>query len=93
MRPAAYILSSMSTVNGKKSAPSRGLLEAVAVTKTCVEPIFAVTAPFESPANLPVSNEMVLSVPEIGPDTDMASAMIFFYSFGETFSPLFAFSW
>jgi hypothetical protein len=77
----------MSTVNGKKSAPSRGLLDAVAVTRTCVDPILAVTAPFERPASLPVSNEMVLSVPEIGPDTEMASAIGFFYSFGETFSP------
>ena len=46
-----------------------------------------VTAPLESPANLPVSNERVLSVPEIGPDTEMASAIVFFYSFGEAFSP------
>ena len=87
IRPAAYIRSSISTVSGKKSAPSRGLLDAVAVTKTCVEPILAVTAPLESPANLPVSNERVLSVPEIGPDTEMASAIVFFYSFGEAFSP------
>src|SRR5205807_10137479 len=33
-------------------------------------------APCDWGANLPVSNDSVLSVPEIGPDTEMASAML-----------------
>ncbi len=37
--PAAYIRSSMSTVSGKKSCPSRTLRAAVAVTSTIVSPI------------------------------------------------------
>ncbi len=36
--PTAYCLSSKSTVKGKKSIPSRGSLEAVAVTSTTVSP-------------------------------------------------------
>ena len=37
--PAAYMRSSMSTVSGKKSAPSRADLAAVAVTRTTVSPM------------------------------------------------------
>ena len=62
--PAAYIRSSMSTVSGKKSAPGRADFAPVAVTKTVVSPRRANTAPPANPANLPVSNEIVFSVPE-----------------------------
>src|SRR3954470_2412996 len=72
--PAAYMRSSRSTVRGKKSAPSRADLDAVAVTSTTVSPRRTVTAPSAWPANLPVSMIRVLSVPATGPDTVMASA-------------------
>ena len=61
--PAAYILSSMSTVSGKKSAPERADFAPVAVTRTVVSPRRANTAPPACPANRPVSNEIVFSVP------------------------------
>src|SRR4051812_37124554 len=73
--PAAYARSSMSTVRGKKSIPSRTCGAALAVTNTTVSPTRATTAPWDCGASLPVSNDSVLSVPEIGPDTEMASAM------------------
>ena len=75
MRPAAYIRSSTSTVRGKKSMPSRTPLAALAVTSASVPPILATTAPWLWKASLPVSNERVLSVPLMGPETMMASAM------------------
>ena len=65
--PAAYIRSSMSTVRGKKSVPSRTLRAAVAVTRTIVSPIRATTAPSAWQASLPVSNDRVRSVPVSGP--------------------------
>src|SRR5919199_5150 len=70
--PAAYIRSSMSTVRGKKSTPSRGVLLAVAVTSTTVLPSCPTTAPL---ARLPISNDSVLPVPPTGPDTEIASAI------------------
>src|SRR5438270_1475799 len=73
--PAAYARSSMSTVRGKKSIPSRTPWDALAVTRTIVSPMRLTTAPWDWGASLPVSNDSVLSVPEIGPDTEMASAM------------------
>src|SRR5580658_10083069 len=65
----------MSTVSGKKSAPSRTEREAVAVASTTVSPIRPTTAPSASWASLPASKDRVRSVPLIGPDTEMASAM------------------
>ncbi len=72
--PAAYDRSSTSTVNGKKSMPSRTLLAALAVVRTFVPPIDATTAPIDWGASLPVSKVSVFSVPETGPDTTMGSA-------------------
>src|SRR5256885_14614271 len=66
----------MSTVRGKKSMPSRTPLSALAVTSTTVLPIFPTTAPCDWGARRPVSNVSVLSVPLIGPDTEMASAIV-----------------
>src|SRR5580698_10010453 len=65
----------MSTVRGKKSAPSRTDREAVAVANRTVSPMRATTAPSANWANLPVSNESVRSVPLMGADTVMASDM------------------
>ena len=73
--PAAYMRSSTSTVRGKKSIPSRMPLAALAVTRAAVPPMRAMTAPWDCCASLPVSNERVLSVPAMGPETLMASAM------------------
>ena len=73
--PAAYMRSSMSTVSGKKSMPSRTVLAAVAVTSTTVSPRRATTAPSAWPASLPVSKVRVRSVLLMGADTVMASAM------------------
>src|SRR5262245_55289144 len=56
--------------------PSRTPLAALAVASTTVRPMRATTAPWDCWASLPVSKVMVLSVPEIGPDTVMASAMV-----------------
>ena len=56
--------------------PSRTLFAALAVVRTCVAPIDATTAPIELGANLPVSKVSVFSVPEIGPDTVIASATV-----------------
>src|SRR5215510_10852343 len=55
--------------------PSRTLVAAFAVTNTLVSPMRAMTAPCDCWASFPVSNERDLSVPLIGPDTEMASAM------------------
>src|SRR5690606_4037840 len=76
MRPAAYIRSSTSTVSGKKSMPSRTLLAAFAVTRASVPSRLARTAPWLWKASFPVSKVRVLSVPLIGVDTVMASAMV-----------------
>ncbi len=57
--------------------PSRTPFAAFAVARTVVLPIRATTAPCDCKANLPVSNDRVLSVPETAPLTEMASAMIF----------------
>ena len=73
--PAAYIRSSMSTVSGKKSCPSRTLRAAVAVTSTMVSPMRATTAPSAWAASLPVSNDRLRLDPLIGPATVMASAI------------------
>ena len=73
--PAAYARSSTSTVSGKKSMPGLTSLAALAVAKTVVRPMEAITAPWDCWASLPVSNVRVLSVPETAPDTRMASAI------------------
>src|SRR5215210_5057026 len=73
--PAAYIRSSTSTVRGKKSTPSRTPLEAQAVDRTTVSPMRATTAPLASWASLPASNERVLPVSAMGPDTDTGSVI------------------
>ena len=61
--PAAYILSSTSTVKGKKSIPSRTVLLATVVTSTLVSPEVTTTAPEACNANFPVSN--LISLPPI----------------------------
>ncbi len=61
--PAAYIRSSNSTWSGKKSMPSRGSWELVAVARTIVSPYWTVTAPPASPAMRPCS--MMSSLPPI----------------------------
>jgi hypothetical protein len=48
----------------------------LAVTSDDVPPMVTTTAPWLWGASLPVSNVSVLSVPLIGPDTVMASAMV-----------------
>ena len=80
--PAAYVRSSMSTVRGKKSAPSRAERAAVAVARTTVSPMRPTTAPSASWASLPASNVRVRSVPLIGADTEMASAILLLVSRG-----------
>ncbi len=77
--PAAYARSSTSTVRGKKSMPSRTPRAAFAVARMIVPPIEATTAPCDCWASLPVSNERVLSVPDTGPDTRIASAIECFF--------------
>src|SRR4029077_18710808 len=52
--PAAYIFSSMSTVRGKKSVPSRASLRPTAVASTTVAPLRTVTAPWAWRASFPV---------------------------------------
>ena len=54
--PAEYILSSTSTVSGKKSIPSLTVSFATVVTNTFVSPEVTTTAPGACKANLPVSN-------------------------------------
>src|ERR1700722_1592091 len=66
----------MSTVRGKKSVPSRTERAATAVANRTVSPMRPSTAPSASCANFPVSNVRVRSVPLMGPDTEMASAMM-----------------
>ncbi len=55
--------------------PSRTDFALLAVVRTFVPAMVATTAPIDCGANLPVSKVSVLSVPEMGPDTEMASAM------------------
>ena len=55
--------------------PSRTFLAELAVVRTFVPSMEATTAPIDCGANLPVSKVSVLSVPEMGADTEMASAM------------------
>src|SRR5580692_935729 len=74
--PAAYARSSMSTVSGKKSVPSRTDRAAVAVARRTVSPRRASTAPSASWASLPASKDMVRSVPLMGAETEMASDMM-----------------
>ncbi len=74
--PAAYVRSSMSTVRGKKSVPSRTERAAVAVASRTVSPMRPSTAPSASWASLPASKDMVRSVPLIGAETEMASDMM-----------------
>src|SRR5438309_1328720 len=57
--PAAYMRSSTSTVSGKKSIPSRGLL-LVQVARTCVSPIVTTADPPACLASLPDSRRMSL---------------------------------
>ncbi len=45
--PTEYIFSSKSTLSGKKSCPSRGLLFIVALTITTVSPLFRKTLPLD----------------------------------------------
>ena len=52
--PAAYIFSSISTVRGKKSVPSRASLRPTAVASTTVAPLRTVTAPWAWRASFPV---------------------------------------
>ena len=74
----------MSTVSGKKSAPSRTDRDAVAVASRTVSPILATTAPSANWASLPVSNVSVRSVPLMGADTVMASDMTLLGLFGDS---------
>src|SRR5205807_5524160 len=71
--PAAYMRSSTSTVNGRKSTSRR--LPAVAVQRTMVSPERTTTAPEACLASLPVSNE--ISVPLISTDTRVTASDIF----------------
>ena len=57
--PAEYILSSTSTVNGKKSIPSLIALFETAVTNTVVSPDLTTIEPGACIANFPVSNSIV----------------------------------
>ena len=60
IRPAAYMRSSTSTVNGKKSKPSRGLDDAVVVDNIMVSSSrYATTEPFAWRASCPVSSRIV----------------------------------
>ncbi len=64
MRPAAYIRSSTSTVNGKKSKPSRGCLPAVVADSTTVSPSWASTDPAACWASRPVL-KVISRVPNV----------------------------
>ena len=59
--PAAYIFSSMSTVSGKKSVPSRASGRPTAVASTRVSPLETRTAPSACLASRPVENVMSFS--------------------------------
>ena len=56
--------------------PSAVPLAALAVARTVLLPNVTCTAPCDCSANRPVSKVRVLSVPETGPLTRMASAMV-----------------
>ena len=56
--PAAYIFSSMSTVSGKKSAPSRASVRPTAVASTIVSPDRTTTAPSACLASRPELKEI-----------------------------------
>ena len=56
--------------------PSRMPEAALAVARTELRPSETCTAPCDCSANRPVSKVRVLSVPETGPLTRMASAMV-----------------
>src|ERR671912_3042291 len=71
--PAEDILSSMSTLKGKKSTPGLGAAERVAVASTTVSPSWASTAPPAWRASFPVSSTIVRSPTGI-------SKRIFFFS-------------
>src|SRR5437588_10291585 len=75
--PAAYILSSTSTVRGRKSTSLR--FPAVAVQRTIVSPDRTTTAPEACLASLPVSNE--ISSPAISTGTRVTASDIFIFSF------------
>ena len=79
--PAAYILSSTSTVSGKKSMPSGAWDAALAVARTRVSPIRPTTAPCDCCASSPVSKLMLLPVPDTGTETDTGSPIYLLYSF------------
>src|SRR4051794_7632909 len=70
--PAAYIRSSTSTVRGKKSMPSRGLL-VTTVDSSVVSPSCTSTAPSASWASRPVSSDMTRPASLTGPETRIAS--------------------
>src|SRR5437763_16527504 len=75
--PAAYAFSSMSTVSGKKSMPSRVVFSPLAVTRTVVSPILTTTDPWDWGDSLHVSKDRVLTGdPDKGRATEMASATI-----------------
>ena len=63
--PTEYIFSSNSTLSGKKSTPSLGLSEAVAVDNTVVSPYFNNAAPFACAHTLPISTVSVLPASSI----------------------------
>ena len=53
--PEAYIFSSKSTERGRKSMPSRGSFDAVALQRTTVSPYLTRQDPLASPHIIPVS--------------------------------------
>ena len=71
--PAAYIRSSMSTVRGKKSMPSRMPLAALAVTRTTVSPMRADDGALGLLGELAGLERQGLVGPSTGPETLMAS--------------------
>ena len=70
--PAAYIFSSMSTVSGKKSMPSRWSVRPTAVARTRVSPLRTATAPSAWRASLPELK--VISSPPISTETVTSSS-------------------
>ena len=72
--PAAYMRSSTSTVNGKKSMPSRGF-DVTTVLRMVVSPTRTSTAPSAWGASLPVSRVISSPAALMGPATRIASAM------------------
>src|SRR5262249_15994614 len=72
--PAAYIFSSMSTVRGKKSAPSRVSARPTAVARTTVSPLATTTAPSACLASRPA--EKVISSPPISTVTTVSPSAV-----------------